>query len=331
MSNLVQNLIILCFCWAVATASGVYVTFFDQPGEMERLDNAEKVARMKQVELSSLMAEMEDSAGMAGNLVNRWNARYKIVPQALASEEVIRYLNELTQTGFQPFDISFDEHEESPDFSKYVFDITGKGEFSSVYNLIWSLENSRILYLIQDLEMNHFDLITMDAETQRQKMNVVVEFSFTLEAFYGGIAGLSAHDELQGGLESALNASDPVAGWPVVPIDVLPARYAVMNPFHPLILEKIPPNTFNLVNLEKASLNMIVGTQAILEWEDELISIGVGDPVYLGQVISVDPRHGTMIARLNKGGIMDEVVLTMEREDLYKQAQGQVQLSPNQQ
>jgi len=104
-----------------------------------------------------------------------------------------------------------------------------------------------------------------------------------------------------------------------------------MNPFHPLILETLPPNTYNLVDMNEASVVMIAGTNAILKWNENVYTLGIGDEVYLGQIISVDPRNGTVLARLNKGGIVDEVELRLETDALYKQARGSIELSPNQQ
>jgi hypothetical protein len=332
MSNILQNLIVLGLCWLLATAGGVYLTFIDQPAEMERLSKAEQVERMKHAELSELMTRMSESKSVADEVVTRWNARYKVIPRTLSSEDVIGMLNDLTRSGFSPFDLKFKEHIESSNYNTFVFDISGRGEFPALYNLIWSLENSREMYRVKDLKLNHFDLVTQDPETLRQKMEVVVNFTFQLEAFYGGMVGLSADDELEGAPKSAFSSFiDPMSGLPPVPDSVLPARHARMNPFHPLILENLPPNTYNLVDMNEAEVVMIAGTDAIIDWNGQVYTLGIGDSVYLGQIISVDPRNGTVLARLNKGGIVDEVELRLQTDALYKQARGNVELSPNQQ
>ncbi|NQV74301.1 hypothetical protein HQ496_14375 [bacterium] len=331
MSNLIQNIIVLGICWILAIGGGIYVTFVEQPSEMERLSKAEQVANLKQAELSVLMAQMSESESLSNGVVTRWNSRYKVMPRTLSSEDVIALLNGLTEKGFNPFNLSFKEHVESSQFNKFVFSISGRGDFSAVYNLIWSLENSRALYRITDLKLNHFDLITQDPQTLRQRMDVVVNFTFDLEAFYGGVAGLSAEDEMDGAPRSAFFTSiDPTTNLPPVPEHVLPARHAKMNPFHPLIMENIQPNTLNLVDMDKATLVMVAGTDAIVEWEGKTYTLGIGDAIYLGHVISVDPRNGTMLARLNKGGIVDEVELRIKTDALYMQARGNVELTPNQ-
>lgn len=308
---------------------GVYATYVYQPDEMKRLEKAKQVANMKQAELSALMAEMGDSESRASTVSSRWNSRYKIVPKTLGSEDVVAFLNEHTRTGFNPFDITFKSHEESEQFYKLVFAIDGRGDFNNLYELIWAIENSRQLYRIDNLKLTHFDLITGDPQTNQQRLEVLVSFSFEIHAFYGGVAGLSASDGLNDtDGNSQFSDNELYANLPAVPDHVLPARNAVMNPFHPLILENIPPNTYNRVDMEEAELLYIVGTDAVILWNDEEWVIGIGDPVYLGQVISVDPRNGTVIARLNKGGLIDQIELKMDLGDLYKQARGSVQLAP---
>ena len=329
MSNLFQNIIVLTTCWIMTFGGGVYATYVYQPDEMKRLEKAKQVANMKQAELSALMAEMGDSESRASTVSSRWNSRYKIVPKTLGSEDVVAFLNEHTRTGFNPFDITFKSHEESEQFYKLVFAIDGRGDFNNLYELIWAIENSRQLYRIDNLKLTHFDLITGDPQTNQQRLEVLVSFSFEIHAFYGGVAGLSASDGLNDtDGNSQFSDNELYANLPAVPDHVLPARNAVMNPFHPLILENIPPNTYNRVDMEEAELLYIVGTDAVILWNDEEWVIGIGDPVYLGQVISVDPRNGTVIARLNKGGLIDQIELKMDLGDLYKQARGSVQLAP---
>ncbi|MDX1740380.1 MAG: hypothetical protein R3178_03765, partial [Rhodothermales bacterium] len=61
MSNLGYIIIILATCWLLVTGAGIYVTYFEQPEEMERLEKAEKLARLKQAETTALLAEEASS------------------------------------------------------------------------------------------------------------------------------------------------------------------------------------------------------------------------------------------------------------------------------
>ncbi len=329
MSNLIQNLVILSVCWLFAAGGGIYATYFMQPDELERLEKAEQVARMKQAELASLMAEMGDSEGVANSVVTRWNARYKVVPRTLGSEEVIRFMNDHSEYGFEVFNVSFDELAETDDFNRYVFEVDGRGDFDALYELVWSIENDRQLFRIEELELDHSEVISDDPLTGGKRMDLMVSFTFELHAYFGGAVGLSASDSAEGAPQSLnFSATDMSTSLPNVPAHVLPAPRAASDPFTPLILENIPPNTKGLLDMAEATLVSIVGDRAVLIWEDEEFSVAIGDPVYLGQVISVDPREGKVIASLNKGGILERIELSMDLDQLYNQARGNVQLSP---
>ncbi|MCH8276864.1 MAG: hypothetical protein IIA50_04900 [Bacteroidetes bacterium] len=329
MASVYQNILILAMCLAVVSGSGIYITLFSQPKEMERLERAEKVARMKQAELSALMAEATESEELARNVINRWRARYKVVPKELGSEEVIRNLNDQTTSGFKRFDVTFQDHIEEADFNTYVFDINGRAFFNPFYRLIWDLENSRQFYRVSRLKLNHIDLITTDPETSREKLDIMVDFSFTLETYYAGIDGLSATDEFDLGVELAGDALPALLpDLTLLPDGILPSRRAAENPFRPLILGEIPPNTDGLLDIERANLISIADSKAIFEEEGRFISVGVGDDIYLGQITALDPRLGTILARLNKGGIIDEVELILDTGERFRQAIGPVNLTP---
>ncbi len=330
MASVYQNILVLAFCLAIVSGGGIYITLYDQPEEMDRLEKAEKVARMKQAELAALMTEAALTEEQADEVINRWKARFKVVPKVLGSEEVIRHLNDLTKSGFKKFDVTFQDQVEGEDFNTFVFDIAGRGFFNPVYRMIWDLENSRQFYKISGLKLNHIDLITTDPETSRGKLDIMVDFSFDLESYYGGAEGLSATDEFDLGVELAGDAvPTTISDMTLLPEEVLPSRRAAENPFRPLILEEIPPNTDGLLDLETAKLISIVDSKAIFQADGGFESVGVGDDIYLGQIIAVDPRLGTVSARLNKGGIIDEVELFLDTGERFRQALGPVNLTPS--
>jgi len=314
----------------LVVGGGVYVTFVEQPEERERLEKAEQVAKSKQVELTTLIAEAGRSQNQAEEVERRWKARYKEIPQTLVSEAVIAFLNDNTKAGFQPFDIAFADHIQGESFSKYVFDISGRGQMSSLYNLIWQIENNRQFYRISDLTLDHFDLITTNPDTEREQLRVMVSFDFSLEAYYGGAEGLSASDVIEEEMDAmGLGVPLPMRDISQVPPGILPPRRLAENPFYPLIMDQLPPNTEGLMETDKADLVSILGDEAVFTVKDEFIKLKVGDDVYLGRVTEIDPRLGLVRARLNKGGIVDEVEWYLETGDRFRQAAGASRLSPS--
>jgi hypothetical protein len=326
MSNIGYNVLILAGCWIVAVGLGVYVTFVKQPDELERVQKAEQVIRMKQAELTALLAEEVESEYLAADAVRKWNSRYREIPKDLSSPQVVAYLNELTPSGFENFDVSYDRTTRLTDFSYHTFRISGRGYFNSLYRFVWDVENSRSFYRMRDLNLDHIDLIKSDRDTGRDRMQVMVSFSLTVDAYFGGVEGMSMDDRLLARLEDETLLSE--APLPTVPEEVLPTRQPRINPFFPVILENLPPNTHNHVDLDNATLVSIAGQRAVFHYDGDYRALGVGDPVYLGHILSIDPTEGVVHARLNKGGIIDETRIKLDTGDRFRFSLGSTRLVP---
>ncbi len=315
MLNIGNNLIVLIVCWVLTTSAGIYMTFIRQPEELKLIEKAEEVARLKQTEVSSLLAEASASEDMAASAVSRWNARYKLLPENLTSPDVIGYLNSLTQEGFENFDVSFDGVQQTADYRSSTFQVKGRAYYGNLYRLIWKLENGRRLFRVRDLYLEHVDLIDRDKEADADRMQVLVSFTMLIDAYYGGTEGISAPDL----------ASD----MPPVPGHVLPAENPAINPFFPVILSQLPPNTHKLIDLEEAALVAILGDKAVFLDKEGYRKVGAGDDVYLGRIVSVNPAEGRVVAQRNQGGIIDEIEIKLNTGEPFRQAQGPVRLAPS--
>lgn len=323
MSSFMSNIVVLAICWVLVTGVGIYVTYVQQPEKLEQLQKAEQVARMSQAEFTTLRVEEQSAREMADDALRRWSARYKVIPTELNSPEVIGQLNDLTQRGFKNFDVALDGMVNAADFKAYRFTISGRGYFSSLYRFIWDIENNRHLYRIHNLKLSHVDLMEEDRETGTQRMEVLVSFTMQLEAYFGSLPGMS---RLSRPSDDGLVTGDQ--GMPVIPAHVLPNRQPALNPFFPIVMENIPPNTYDLVDVEQDALVGITGEGAIFKRGEEFRTLETGDDVYLGKIIEVDLVQDRVVARLNKGGIVDEVEVHLQTGDRYRQALGTLELAP---
>jgi hypothetical protein len=296
---------------------------------MARVEKAEKVVKLKQAELASLMTEQSQASEQADMALRKWQSRYKVIPQKLESPEVIGYLNELTTTGFEVFDVSLSGTESGGDYQFHSFSISGRGYFSELYRIVWELENNRFFYRIPEVTLVHMDLVSVD-DDGLERMKIMVSFQMQIDAIYGGAEGMSAPEgsEMIAEDPNALPISRAESGLPRVPAEVLPSSRPAINPFFPLIMDNVPPNTYGYIDLETATLVSVAGDKAIFQEESQFRAVGVGDNIYLGQIIEVDPIEGRVRARLNKGGIIDEVEIYLQSGDRSRQAQGSVQRSP---
>jgi len=329
-TKVIYNIIILAVIWVGIIVAGVYVTMFKQPDELERVEKAGKVIRLKQAELASLISEHSLSAEKADNALNKWKARYKVIPPTLSGPEVIGYMNELTDTGFEVFDVSNSGTQNEGDYSFHRFSVSGRGYFSELYRVVWELENNRYFYRIPEVTLVHMDIITEDPKTGNEVMQVMVSFQMQIDAIYGAADGMSAPNQ-QGPAEPSgdLPISRAKSELPPVPQAILPSRRPDLNPFFPLILDRLPPNTHGLINIEQAQLISIVAGKAVFQEGSQYRSVGVGEDVYLGQIVEIDPTEGRVEARLNKGGIIDAVELYLQSGEQNRQSLGSIRRAPD--
>jgi hypothetical protein len=319
---------------------GSYVTFYRQPAELERLEKAEKAAKMKQAKLEELFTEYTDSKTKARQVMSKWKSRYKVVPDSLTSPQVVGYLNDLTKNGFETFDISIQGVEQTEAYRYHAMRVTGRGYFANLYRFIWEIENNRRFYSVRDLNLNHIDLLTeADAEQkeeeeggERKKLQVMVSFNMTINAYFGGPEGLSSSGSNWRPVSAEGDSKPTSSSLPPVPSKVLADADPNINPFFPVIMDQLPPNTRGLVNLDKANLVSIVGGKAVFKNQNgELKRLSVGDDVYLGQITNVNASKGTVRAVVNRGGIIDDVEVSLGMEDAYRGVTGTGDFSAPQQ
>ncbi len=309
MSNQVLNTLILTLFMAVAVGVGYYVTQKLQKAELVRLEEEAEAIRLSQAEVETLLIEEAQASQGAAEALTRWNARYKVLPDRLSSPDVVTYLNALSQSGFRSFDISLSGITPGANFSVYTYNITGVAFYESLYGFIWNVENGRGLYRLSDIQIDKAVTTIPNPETGIDRQVVLARFSMSIDAYFGGSRGMSAPDSLVD-----------------VPDSVLPPRRPSINPFFPLVLQTLPPNTDDLVDLEVDELVSVIGDAAIFNHGGQMRTLRAGDHVYLGHISSVDPNRARVVIDLNKGGIRERLELDLQTGERYRQALGSVQL-----
>lgn len=311
MSTDFLNTLVLASVLAFVAGSGLFVTKKKQPERLERLEQEETALRLRQAEISELLVEEAESSELAAEALRRWNSRYKVLPEHLTSPAVVDYLNALTRHGFKSFDVSLVGTARSADFSTLSYNIRGRGYFGSLYRFVWNVENGRGLYRVRSLDVKAVVEEDPNTETGVPRRTDLVEFSMTLDAYFGGADGMSAPDS-----------------FVTVPDYVLPARTPAADPFYPLLFASLPPNTDNLVDVEGDSLVSVLGQMAVFRDELGARPVREGDRVYLGTITRVDPNEARVVADLNKGGIRERVEINLATGERYRQALGTPRLTP---
>lgn len=297
MTNRYINTLLVLAIVVVVAGAGYYQTDVKQPNELERLDDAKKLARLQHAEMEQLFVEEAASKELAEETMRKWRARYKYVPAQLTTPEIIEYLRQLSASGFEQFQYKLTSQGATTDFRYYLFEVSGTAYYRNLYQFVWELENNReFFYHVSDLDLGHTNVFKRNEDTAEKKRLDMVNFSMRLKVFYAGTEGLSAPND------------EPLA----VPSELLPARQLAHDSFYPIVRTDLPPNDELLLDIENATLISIAGDLAHFKDKNGLHAVQEGDRIYLGQIVKIDPANLIVRASLNKGGIVEIVDATME-------------------
>lgn len=306
MSSRTNNQIILLICLLLVAGVGTYLTYFRQRSTINELEQKISEKQQKRSEIEAMYEELVTSEEQFQKAAGKWQARYKLLPDTLSTPEMVGYLTELTQGGFDRFDVSLSGTQHEEEYSYHTFQASGTASFYHLYRFLWKIENNRPFYRVRNLNIESIDRRTTNEESGRTQMEIVAEFGLEIDGLFGGTHPEEVAPQTVGGEEQGL----PVARTPrrpPLPPHVLPSAEPAVNPFYPVILEEVPPNEHGRLNFEAANLVAIVDDRAVFESEEGTISLQEGDRVYLGRIIEVDAEKELVRARLNKGGIVDVI------------------------
>lgn len=305
MLNLGSNQILLLAVLLLVCSVGTYVTYFRQQNTLQTLAENVETRREKKEQVETLRANRAENKNRLVAARARWRNQYKTVPDTVKSTDVVSYLTELTQRGFHTFNVTSAGPTTRDGYSTHRFEIEGKAYFSSLYRLVWRLENSRPFYRIRDPQLSYLEKRTTDSEEGGASLDVLVSFQMTVEAIYGIV--VDAPRPLQETLAQRTLPAAQVDARSAVPSDVMPNPDPSINPFYPLIFEEVPPNEESRLNVETAEFVSIIDEHAVFATGRGTKRVEEGDQVYLGTIVEVNASAGRVVARLNKGGIVERV------------------------
>lgn len=317
MFNIGSNQILLLSLLLLLVGTGTYLTYFRQQSTLESLKQEIQAKQEEKEQIQTLQTDLTKAKAKLDTTRQQWRTRYKIVPETVSSPSAVRYLTELTQPGFETFDLSSEGVEKRDGYSVRAFSAEGKASFENLYQFVWTVENNRPFYKVRDLRLSYLEERTQNEETSRTEMDILVSFQMSVEAIYGAVGGVE-----QGPPSDEREVQNlPVAqtsARPPLPSSVLPNSAPELNPFYPLVFDEIPPNEYGRLNVESASLISIIDGQAVFETEDGVERVAEGGRVYLGRIIEVNPSEGRVVARLDKGGIVENVERTLDADNLLQ-------------
>lgn len=282
MSYKIRNSIVLAVLIFVVSVIGTYVTVFYQPKKIEQnLKESKKITAQLQDNSEQMMA-IEQNQDKLRETMHRWNNRIKEISESDVSSQTYGYLSDIIdESGAQQLkmNLALTGTTEGATIGYNTYKITGVSEFSNIFRFLWLLENGRKLYKIKNVTFRSEEVGADSMEFPQ----IVIQYDMDINAYF---------------------TKEKTLGMQVMRPDSTP-QPIMSNPFQPSILRKTPANVRNLVDVDRISVKATANGKALVMTEDgRLVTLMVGDEVYLGKVAGINPKEGVIEFTLNDGGIV---------------------------
>jgi len=283
LRNVLTLLIILIFVLAI----GGYQVFKSYPRIIENLDKQLKNLQVQIDALEFVAIQLQD----AQERIKEEELKLALIDKQIVPEVTpagtYRYLNTiLSYAGFLKFDMVYMGLEKKKGYGQHIYTVKGEGDFGTIFRFIGYLEKGPEIYKIRKLQMRGVE--TIDIQTQRQDLIVTYEFE---------ILALFAEGQSLPPVHHTLDAVNFVT---------------VKNPFLPYVKKDLPPNFYDLLEVERAEVKAIMSNRAIVvDHNRNTHYIKEGDEVYLGYVKRIDEARNRVIFTLDKGGIVEDFILEL--------------------
>lgn len=221
-------------------------------------------------------------------------ARKFNIPENLSSISFFKFVNDQSSNFSESTqaDVEFIDQKQDKNFFYYEYKVTGGGEYNDLYKLIYAIEQSKELKKIRTITLTNY--ITTDKDGLPK---FLVNFVMDVDVYYANNNRFSTKEYVENNLYT-------------------PQVYDV---FYPLIRNEIPPNIDNLLDVHGAKLLALVPEGAFIsDSKGNTYLLWEGQRVYLGYLTKIDYDHNIVSFILNKGGIIEKVDLTLDKEGTSK-------------
>jgi hypothetical protein len=177
---------------------------------------------------------------------------------------------------------------QAPDkeFFFHEYKLTGGGNYNDVYKMIYAIEQSKELKKIGKLTFTN--LVKTDDEIPL----FLVNFELITQVYYSSDNRFAPAEFVENNLYTG----------------------PIYDAFYPLIRNEIPPNVDNLLDVQGARLLALIPEGAfVADNKGNTYLVWEGEQVYLGYLTKIDYDNNTVSFILNKGGIIEQVTLQLDR------------------
>jgi hypothetical protein len=273
----------------IVVLSGIYVFFFQRTKLNEKRAKLEEL-KANEYDTEQLTAQYQDLLKRSSVLDSILAARKFNIPKDLSSIKFYNFVNKVSSpySPLSQIDVEYLEQKQDKEFFFYEYKLSGRATYNDLFNLIYSVEQSKELKKITGLSLSN--LVANDNEGIP---NFLVGFTVTAGTYY--------------------STTDRFVTASLVENDLTTAP--VNDAFYPILRNEIPPNIDELLDVQGAKLLALIPEGAFLaDGKGSTYLVWEGEPVYLGYLTKIDYERNRVSFILNKGGIIEKIELELEKE-----------------
>jgi hypothetical protein len=281
----------------ILVAGGIYLFIF-QKGKIKDMNAELEKLKANDYNTEQLTAQFKEMTAREAILDSVLASRRFNIPQNLSSIKFFDFTNSIS-SGFNndktQVNVEYVDKKPEKEFFYYEYKLSGTGTFTDVHQLIYAIEKSKELKKIKGLALSS------TVQTDKDGMpNFLVSFSMNVDVYY------STNNRFA---SSKLKENDITSG-------------PIYDVFYPLIRNELPPNLDNLLDVQGARLLALIPEGAFLaDSKGNTFLLWEGEQVYLGYLTKIDYENNRVTFILNKGGIIEKVDLSLEKDEPNKNNQ----------
>ncbi|MCK4296521.1 MAG: hypothetical protein KAW56_13285 [Candidatus Marinimicrobia bacterium] len=285
MSYGIRNTLILILILLLMCGGGYLGLHLRYDEEIEVLAQQIEQKKKEFSKLEGYLADLDYYYEEIKTNQERLKSYPKILLPTVEIHQTYRYLEYLDRLGtFFNFTFVLADIKEKKGYAEAIYQLSGEGIFPKLAAFFMRLEKLKPIYRIDNFRMRSKEDLSDENLLQ-------VDLQLT---------GLFSNEDRAKTFSIHSFRTQP--------------KYTLLryDPFMPLILKRLPPNSDNLPIVEKCNLIAITGNVAyIKDQSNNLLKMKAGDKIYLGYLANVNLNRGTVTFKMNRGGIKDTVVLNL--------------------
>ena len=285
--KLISTLSVLALLIIILVAGGIYI-FVIQRGDLT--ERQEKLVELNKnvydpVELENRYNELERKSFELDSILAH---REFNIPQDISSIKFYNFINSIVADFPKETTVNVEYLRQAPDkeFFFHEYKLTGAGNYNDVYKMVYAIEQSKELKKITKVQLTNM------VKTDKEIPLFLVNFEMVAQVYFSSDNRFAPAEYVENNLSTG----------------------PVYDAFYPLIRNEIPPNVDNLLDVQGARLLALIPEGAfVADTRGNTYLVWEGEQVYLGYLTKIDYDNNTVSFILNKGGIIEQVTLQLDR------------------